>query len=162
MPIFDQSEAEKLSQIHTHTDRYKINILLGPPLRAAPAKIKKISKITKITKNSKITKIFREISRDLNLFHFSLSHLPLELETLDHLFKYIEMISSCHGDLKILIASCNFCPDQNDTFPKIPPDRNCGWIRMFFELRGSRYLIGKKEIGGKWLNFWHLTKMFAD
>ena len=33
-PIFDQSEAEKLS----HTDKHRINILSGPALRAAPAK----------------------------------------------------------------------------------------------------------------------------
>ena len=29
-PIFDQSEAEKLSQIHRHTDKHRINIVSGP------------------------------------------------------------------------------------------------------------------------------------
>ena len=41
MPIFDQSEAEKLSQIHRYTDtqthKHRINILSGHALRAAPA-----------------------------------------------------------------------------------------------------------------------------
>ena len=34
-PIFDQSEAKRLS----HTNSHRINILSGPALRAAPAKI---------------------------------------------------------------------------------------------------------------------------
>ena len=38
---FDQSEAEKLSQ--THRNRHRINILSGPALRAAPAKMNKIN-----------------------------------------------------------------------------------------------------------------------
>ena len=38
LTCFDQSEAEKLSQIH----RQRINILSGPALRAAPAKTREI------------------------------------------------------------------------------------------------------------------------
>ena len=36
---FDQSEAEKLSQTDRKKHRHRINILSGPALRAAPAKI---------------------------------------------------------------------------------------------------------------------------
>ena len=42
--ILDQSEAEKLSQTHKLTDKHRINILSGPALRVAPAKMKTISK----------------------------------------------------------------------------------------------------------------------
>ena len=38
-PNFVQSKAEKLSQTHRNTDTYRINILSGPALRAAPAKM---------------------------------------------------------------------------------------------------------------------------
>ena len=38
--IFDQSEAEKLSHTNSQTHKLRINILSGPALRAAPAKIR--------------------------------------------------------------------------------------------------------------------------
>ena len=39
-PTFDQSEAEKLSHTNSQTHKLRNNILSGPALRAAPAKIK--------------------------------------------------------------------------------------------------------------------------
>ena len=38
--IFDQSEAEKLSHTNSLTDKHRINILSGPALRAASAKMR--------------------------------------------------------------------------------------------------------------------------
>ena len=40
-PIFNQSEAEKLSHTNKLTNLHRINILSGPALRTAPAKIMK-------------------------------------------------------------------------------------------------------------------------
>ena len=39
------------------------------------------------------------------------------------------------GSFLDIISYHNFCPDRNTKFSKIPPDRNFGLIRMFFELR---------------------------